>query len=513
VAPSTVDRAVPDLFDAYHDVLKDLQERRTNGPRDATVQAAFGKGARELIGQFIRQEAQEAIRKNQPRLAARLNETADAWSGRLTTGQQGVKKALQALGVPNATGREVEHFTQRFIYRTMLGYALDSATKNLFQPTMALLHVSPRNLLRGYRAARTDAGKQLYENLDLSLAKPHAQEDDLVRMLDEGQRGIPTGPDSGAFMRATDNLNRRVVFLAHLAEQGELENAFTGKASEESLREAQRVMRLTQGEPGPLSSNPYLRGPIGGSLKPFTKFPNLVLENMWDAFSGKAKYSKSGVLQIMALMAGGAALGLDLTDVLIGAGNPLGINIMHPSRTQLPPVIKGAIKAGQYITGDKRIQGDLLPASMNLDDILDSDVGYAALGRYPTKVVKTLHNLGGSEDPLSDLASLLGITTTAASNRRETQTKAHELARDVQMQRAAESHRRNVDYERAAKRGDTATTNEIESHLTPAQIRALQRRISRGDLERIRQQLPLADRARFDRDFGAELQQEREHPR
>lgn len=485
---TTIERNVPELFSAAEDVRRDLHQR-LQSTSDADLRKTYAQGANRLIAKFAMDEAKEAERNGQPRLAARLRAHARDLVGTPTPGQEGLKSALQAMGKKNATGRELEGPVQRLIYRTYLGYALDSASKNNFQFLAALAYVSPRNLYRGARVAHSDAGVQAFSRFE--------------RPLTYATEGVEKPGLSGTPMRLTDEWNRRRVFFGSLAEDGQLDHVMNGRDPDpEALARAERIMRLTQGDPHPLARNPFARGPVGGSLKPFTKFPSLMIDYYTDLLQGKTKYPAQAVATMLGLGLAGAGLGVNAWDLVMGG-----------PRLQMPPAAAALARGAQYVSGEKRVVGDMLPRSADPHDVLDSDLSYMLLGRYPTKVAKTALDLSSSQHPLADLESLLGFTNSDVAAQRDETSRARALATDLQQQRKSDSAARNRSYDRAARAGDTAKTSAIESQLSPAQIRALRRRISRGDLERIRQQLPLADRARFDQDFGASLQQEREQPR
>lgn len=397
---------------------------------------------------------------------------------------------------------------QRTTHRVLLGFAVDSAAKNLFQPTMTLLHVSPRNMVRGFHAARLPEAKKIFGELALELKKP-VDTDSVGELLGVAKGGgTAAGPDSSALMRKTDNWNRRWTFFSALAEEGALEGVFEGKPDPKAVAKAERVMRLTQGESGPMSGAPMFRGPVGGSLKPFMKFPNLMIENFIDAMTGEAKYPKTAVLTMASIALAGAAYGLDMTDILVGGARPLGLDPIHPSRLQAPPVVKGLARAGQYLSGEKRLMGDFFPTSTNIDEILGTDAAYMALGRYPTKAIGTVRNLAGSDDPVGDLASLVGLTTHDRAEKRDTKIEAREFQREAQQEATSQSRRTRDALEKATKRGDEDAIGELQQLLNPRQLREFRRNLSRGDLERIRRNVPLAQRPEFDRRFGEALADE-----
>lgn len=511
VAPNTIERTVPELFASTRDVLKDLQEYRASNPGLKPEQhGAAEKIARGEIVGMIRKDAAKARANKQPNLATRLEMTANQMAGRPTAGQKLVKDTLEHTGIKKkATGREFEHVAQKAIYRVALGYAVDSAAKNLFQPTLALLHVSPRNMVRAMRAARTSQADELFNSLDLELRRPvETGDDDMGELLGVTHGGRAS--DSGRFMRATDNWNRKWVFMGSLAEQGELDAALAGKASPKAIEEATRVMRMTQGETGPMSSSPTFRGPVGGTMKPFMKYPNLAIENILDAFQGEAKYPKTAVATMLGLGLVGAGFGLDLTDILIGGARPLGLDPFHPHRAQLPPAIAAGKRALEYLPGGKaQVFGDFFPASGNTDDVLNSDLATLVAGRYPVKVAKTLTGLSASDDPLGDLGSLVGLTTSEKSNNRSREQLAYERMTDYRNQSGAESKRLRGRLEKAIKGGDTDGIAELEQLLTPSQVKEVERKIGRGKIENTRRGVPLKFREKFDAEFADDLARER----
>lgn len=509
VAPSTLERTTPDLFNRAREVIADLQEYRKTPNLLGDQNLVAEKIAQGEIVDMMRKEAKLAEQRGQKNLAKRISMTADEVAGKLTKGQRAVRETLRHTGVrKQASGREVEHVAQRTIHRVMLGFAVDSAAKNLFQPTMTLLHVSPRNMVRGFHAARLPEADKIFKELALELKKPVDTDSvgELLGVAKEG--GTAAGPDSSALMRMTDNWNRRWTFFSALAEEGALDDVISGKGNPEAVAKAERVMRLTQGESGPMSGAPMFRGPVGGSLKPFMKFPNLMIENFIDAMTGEAKYPKTAVLTMGSIALAGAAFGLDMTDILVGGARPLGLDPLHPRRMQAPPIAKAAMRAGEYLSGDKRLMGDFFPTSTNIDEILQTDAAYLTLGRYPVKAIDTVRNIGGSDDPLGDLASLVGLTTSDRADTRDTKKEANEFAREAQQETTAQSRRTRQALEKATKRGDEDAVDELEQLLNPRQLREFRRNLSRGDLERIRRRVPLANREEFDRRFGEALAEE-----
>jgi hypothetical protein len=203
----------------------------------------------------------------------------------------------------------------------------------------------------------------------------------------------------------SDNFNRRVVYLAAMraAERNGLMGSYAREwaraAENQTFTEAYRteadgwarqVMRDTQGDIGPLAVNPLYRGPVGGSIRPFTKFPTLLFRNLLDAAfqpdaTGRNRFFMATATAVLL----GKQLGFDLEDTLLMGGRPFGIDITNPREalkkiTSLDvfPVVKGAADVWKHIQGTAN--HPILPTS--LDDFFNSDLAYVGLTRYPTKV-------------------------------------------------------------------------------------------------------------------------------
>jgi hypothetical protein len=100
---------------------------------------------------------------------------------------------------------------------------------------------------------------------------------------------------------------------------------------------------------------------------------------------------------------------------------------------------------------------------------------------------------------------LVGLTTSEKAEKRDTKTEANEFAREAQQETTSQSRRTRQALEKATRRGDTDEIAELEQLLKPRQLQEFRRNLSRGDLERIRRRVPLADRPEFDRRFGEAL--------
>jgi hypothetical protein len=323
----------------------------------------------------------------------------------------------------------------------------------------------------GYRMAGTEWGKG--QTKHVHLIRPT----DLEEVQPGVKETVPVGEKAtakqwlGDPMRAMakgDDFNRRVVYLAamHAAEGKGLmgpyarewaravnEQTFTMAARTEADAWARSVMRDSQGDIGPLSMNPMYRGPVGGSLRPFMKFPTLLTRNLIDmVFQPDATGRNRFIAATIAAVYLGKQIGLNLEDTLLMSGKPFGVDPGNPKQA-LTKILSGdifpgvkAIKHG-YAHATGQAKDVIFPTSM--EDIPNSDLGYLLGGRYPMKLLgvvnRTLESdvkpalrgekgtahmtrtASGAAVPVSlleDLLSLTGYKSTRVSDRAEKLSQA-----------------------------------------------------------------------------------------
>lgn len=536
-APSP-ERTVPDLFGEAQDMLDRLQEiYATKGISTEQKLKADLFTRRELSTYF--EEAADAAREaGLKRKAWYADALARRLAGKRTAGEKAIGSLTDPLfgtnkeGKPKVNPNFVERHGRLLTYRTLIGYALDTAAQNLTQPVLALLHVSPGNLRQGYSAARTAAGKKLTKHLE--LLKPTDVHEDIIsetRQLVGGGDTKAARPgslkdvltDPGKPLRATDNFNRRVVYLSVLQREGALRAALrTGEVPPEIDKLARSIVRKTQGQPGPLSNNPFHRGPVSGVASAFQKYPGLFVENLVDAFNDPKTRGRAFVASLMGMVAVGRLMGISTEDLLISGGRPLGIDIAHPMDTlrrgvKMFPAGRALADVGAHLTGTAQHDIAAAPGS----GFLESDLAELVLGRYPVKATKAVADtlrsgLGThpSADPrdvrpehtgLDDLASLVGLKTQSAVDARRASIDASRFSRQAQQKAADERRAAYRALDAAMQSGDRAEIAAARQKLTPSQLRAYDRTRKQTPYERRRARVPAKDRKEFDAQFKDRL--------
>lgn len=536
LALGTPEHTVPELFAQAQQHLDELQ-RFYDTPARTEVKQQAEKLTKQGIAGMLNAAAGEAEKAGLKRKAYYARALARRVAGKETAGEAAVRTFTEPFfgkdenGRPNVDPRSLERHIKTFTYRTMIGYALDTAAQNLTQPYLALLHVSPRDLKAGYGAARTSAGKKLWESV--KIKRPTDIPEDIVSETRElaGKETKQAPPGSlrdvaqrpGAALQASDNLNRGVVYLAALNRKGELQNALrTGKVDPAADSFARSVMRKTQGEGGPMGNNPFHKGPIAGSASIFTKYPAIFLQNWSDAFNDPNARGRSFVLATMGLYGLARLAGIDPADLLFGGGRPLGIDPFRPVDTlkrgpRAFPVGRGIMDVADHVTGEANHPIAAMPGN----GFLDSDLAQLTLGRYPTKFIKkTGEVLGqglGTHAPestrdtrpphtgIDDLVSLLGLKTSSSVAASDAARQASQFAHEARSQQRQHSSDAMEEMERAYQSGDANRIAAARARLTPQQRSAFDRRARQTPYERRRQQVPKNQRDEFDRRFKEDL--------
>ena len=462
--PGFFEKNAPEAFNRYLKVMDEYNYKAHYGglsEAPQNVQMHEAKTAIRRVVEELRGYAKE-IEKEQPIRAAYVREGADALAKKPTNLQRAVKETMSPLKeVDNAF---FERNVGANIYRVLTGYAVSTALQNLTQPILALRHVQLKDLAWAYSVARSDWAKSITKHIDIHRPMDLAEEAGIV--ISKPGKPEPTGAkkyavDPHAMLMESDKFNRRVVYLAAMKQadrrglmgpyadkwaQAVQDKTFVDAFRSEADQWARAVMRETQGEVGPLGFNPVWRGPIGGSIKPFMKFPTLLTENLIHTFTQPDKDGRNRfVLAVMALTAAGKFMGLDFEDMLLMGGRPMGIDLTDPKKTaenwisgKQFPVVRAAADLQKHWTGQATHK--LVPT--HLDELLDSDLPYLTAGRYPTQLAqgmqrtwihdikpsmqgeeRTLHmkrTPSGAPNPVTageELANLLGFKSTRQTNR------------------------------------------------------------------------------------------------
>jgi hypothetical protein len=282
------------------------------------------------------------------------------------------------------------------------------------------------------------------------------------------------------------------------------------------------VVRKTQGHQGPLGNNPFHKGPIAGNAASFQKFPGLFLENMVDAFNDPKTRGRAFVASMLGLVAAGRLLGISTEDLLVSGGRPLGIDVAHPMDTlrrgaRIMPAGRGISDAIAHVTGT----ADHPFAAMPGEGFLDSDLAMLVAGRYPVKATKaisevlreglgthapeTVRDTRAPHTGLEDLASLVGVKSTAAIDARDAAREASRFKRQAVEEATLKSRQGYAELERALKSGNQSDIAAARRKLSPAQLRAFDRSAKMTPYERRRTQVPKGQRDEFDKRFKDRL--------
>jgi hypothetical protein len=338
-------------------------------------------------------------------------------------------------------------------------------------------HVPSKWIAKAYKDLATNpAAKRMVEGALLPLEKPA----DAIE-LTLGPFGRKVGKINAAldkidpkrrrdpqmWLRMTDQKNREVVYYAArtYAES-------QGKSVAEADTWARQVMRKTQTEPGALGSNPFHAGPVSGSLRPFTKYPTVFTEHIIDTLK-QASHGQNvgGAARLAATLGGltllGKATGIDMEDLLISGGRPLGLDISHPQRSieriatgEATPTSRGVLDLMQHLRGEA-------------DHGLGEDAAGLAIPRYPRKLAEAVGHFQteGSEGvhvkrgaggkikdvttPNETLLNLLGLRTTRQTQRRHALSDFYEEAGDAKSQYESDRRQAYEDLGEAMDNGDT----------------------------------------------------------
>lgn len=520
----SLEASVPDVYRKVKELESQLQAMY-QGAWSPETKVATAKHTRVQVGKVLADAAKEAKDAGLKRKAWLLEGYARRYRGAPTMGQQNIQTvADKVFGKGTINAAEIERHANQLIHRTMIGYALDSAAQNLTQPTLALLWVSPRNLGRGWKAARSAAGKKITEHLTLPAYKGQdivSEAEELLTGKTKQKETILSEP--GFPLRMTDEFNRRSVYLAALAEKGWLDKALGGATVPKDVEAwAVSKMNRTQGNPGVLGKNPFHRGPVAGPLGAFQKYPGLFLENLADAFNDKDARGKAAVASLLGLVAAGHIMGIDVAEMYFSGARPLGIDPLHPedaARRGLTifPAVRGVSDAVKHLAGTADHPFVGTPGK----DFLEGDVATLTMGRYPVKVAKKggeiLREGLGTHQPesvtdtrvphtgMEDLANLVGL-------RSERQTEAGRAGRDAarfreraqREQREATQDKRRA-LEEALRSGNRQAVERARRAMSPAQLRDFERRRKQTPYERRREQIPKNRRDEFDELFRDQL--------
>ncbi len=530
--PGTLEHQVPELHRAVWEYINEYNNLVAHGTlRTASekvkhlTHARYYKYAAEAAEELAEDWAKAGLKKK----AVLAQELAATLRNKPTLGQQSVKKFFKKLG-KDVDFNIVEKTFGKWVYRTSIGWALDSGTANATQPILGLRHYELTDLIHGYRHARTPQG--IADSAHLRITRPiDVDVEDVATTITGRKPQTRLGRianDPGIVMAVGDNYNRRVTYLA-ARNYAQRKLGLRGSFADDW---AQEVVRTSQGDVGPTGFNPMWRGPVLGTLRPFQKFPALFAENLFDMLFQPNKVTATkailGVIGMDYLLRNVA--GVDLADAFLMGGRVMGIDPRHPIESlgnlitlQTTPAGRAGADVVRHATGTATHPLAVETGSLE-DFLLNSDLAYLALTRYPQKALGTgyrfaKYGLGphmkrtpsGAPDPvyaLEDLLNLFGIKTT----RQTRQTRElSELSSTVHEEQVAKKYRRNeVErlYWQARDRGDMAEAERQLARLdTIDSAIALVKQGKLGRFERLLQQASPQLRGALEKAYGAQLRQ------
>jgi hypothetical protein len=490
--PGSSEHVVPEAYKRMSKIMEDLNYEMAYGPlskapgeaqkiqKGRAVQAAVAEG---------RKIAAELKKQGQIRKSSYVEEMANSLAKKPTNWQMGSKKMADAVGLTEGykrlTGKNLGNdFIERGlgtnVYRVLTGFAMDTALQNLTQPILALRHVSTGDLAWAYKVAQTPWAISMTKHIEIhrptdmdvdaaGVATPtYKQEPGVMGWMKDPQR----------LLAKSDGYNRRIVYLAGLkAAEGRglfgayakewsravTEQTFVGARRFEAADSfAREVMRDTQGDVGPLSFNPHWRGPIGGSARPFTKFPALLIRSLIDTVSQPDTRGRNRfIAAVLATTALGRAAGIDLEDVLLMGGRPFGLDpVSNPKKAlsdfltmKWTPAGRAVSSMQQHAAGTAGHKVAAWP--WHIQDFMNSDLATMGLGRFPVKAynvadqairhfpenvtIRTASGAAKDTSQLEQFMSLAGVKSTRATDRADVLGQASREAYDAGGQQKADA--------------------------------------------------------------------------
>jgi diguanylate cyclase (GGDEF)-like protein len=480
----TPERTIPEQFEmarpAFEKFLKALHEEHARTKAvipQKRVQALRDRYVTPVISQ-IRKEAKLAADAKHVYKSKYITAFANRLAGHRTVGQ----RVISALSKGKIPPDFVERRVAGSVYYVGTGFGLDTALQNLTQPLLAMGHVPSTFIAKAYKDLATNpAAKRMVEGALLPLEKPA----DAIE-LTLGPFGRKVGKINAAldkidpkrrrdpqmWLRMTDQKNREVVYYAArtYAES-------QGKSVAEADTWARQVMRKTQTEPGALGSNPFHAGPVTGSLRPFTKYPTVFTEHVIDLLKQAGEGQNLGGVARLGATVGGLALlgratGIDLEDLLISGGRPLGLDIAHPQRS-IERIATGAA------TPTSRAVFDVLDHLRGeADHGLVEDAAGMAIPRYPRKLAQAIGHFqtegadaphvtrgpGGKirdvTTPDETLLNLLGLRTHRQTERKHALADFYEEATTAKTEYESTRRKAYEDLGAAIDTGDRASMQD-----------------------------------------------------
>jgi hypothetical protein len=458
-------------------------------------------------------------------------------------------QAEEALAgrVPLGTLKKISRGVTSLTYRTLVGFGVDTAAQNLTQPILALSHVPPKFLHRGFKMLVDEASQELRRSTRgtaknwrrsdvVQLDKPldlteeitykgtRFKNPKLQKAAEHFQNLKDKGIDPMALLRGTDSWNRRGVFL------GAAEYAMSKGATEAAAFDwAMDVVNKTQGATGMLGSNPHWRGPVAQLLRPFMKYPTLFLEHMTDVLTkpGNSEGKARLLGTIAGLIGAGSLAGISTENLLIGGARPLGLDINPMNWDKNLSKIAGA-EAGDVFPVVRGVKRGLEVATGRSETPVAPDLAAMVFGRYPIKALDTLNEMRGAAEQgkltgvhvrhtpsgtavphtlPEDLMSLLGLKSTRQVElQRVYDSLQGDYARDTARQKRTVGAVKQ-DVFKALDAGDVEEARRLSMQLTKRQRRALWSGKNRTRFQKLVSGMDPKSRKAYEDAYGAKVRE------
>lgn len=480
----TPERTIPKQYEmarpAWEKFVKALHEEHKKTKEiipQKRVQALRDRYVTPVIAQ-IRRDAKAAYDAKQPWKGKYITAFANRLAGHQTHGQRVFSALTKGKLPPDFIERRVAGAT----YYVGTGFGVDTALQNITQPILALGHVPARFIAKAYKDLATNpAAKRMVEGALVPLEKPADAIETTLGPFGRKARRIGDKIDPQRFLRYTDNKNREIVYYAArtYAESKGLDAAAADTW-------ARQVMRKTQTDQTAAGTNPFHAGPVLGSLRPFTKYPIVFTEHLVDLAKQAARGENvKGALRMGGTLTGlallGKALGIDLEDLLVSGGRPLGLDIKHPLRSL------ERVATGMAMPGSRAAFDVLDHLTGEADHDLTEDALALAVPRYPRKLAQAIEHFqtegadqphvtrgpGGKirdvTTPGETVLNLLGLRTTRQTDRRHALQDFYEEATNQKELYEADRRRAYEDLSAALDANDPVAAREAIKRIGSVQ--------------------------------------------
>jgi diguanylate cyclase (GGDEF)-like protein len=496
-------RTVPDVWKEISPALEELARVERDLPSTTPRMMQFTRNMylSEMLS-TIDDAAKASKDAGQYRRAKYLEAMAEELRGAPTVIER-VVSDLTSGKIKPSDARRTMHRIENAIYLDLLGGALDTAVMNRTQILLAYPHVGAKGLIEGVRASRTPAGQAATEHLNLDTPSDAPVAGTLAKVPNRTVRKVIDTVMSP--LKASDVRNRKDAYLAAMYASRK-QGLTAGQAHEFAME----VTAQTQGTPGELGSNPFHRHL--GPLRMFTKYPAVWGQWLADiATHPDPGVRRRGAGYFLGMSAVGAAMGISVG------------NILFPRLIPTATAGKAVLDFASHMPGLDHLTGK---PDHTIGEDLDPRRGGTAIMRYPSKAFHELEHFGkegfgphadtkpdgtprGEHTSWEGFLSLLGMKSSRQADEQAALNDAYEWVANRSRTQAIGARHARQDLQRAIEAGDQQAAAEATRGLSRTQLQAFYRRRQQDRYTLLRQRVPAADRAEFDRHFKAKLAPER----